>query len=160
MENIQRPTKKIGLNTWISWGASIVIIGLTFKLLHWEGGEWMIAIGLLTESCLFFLLGYASLSDQNGSALTGPTEPVKSTSNVEGLLATSIDAQVIDRLRKGFDQFNKTVESVNTITSTKPTTDNMIYEIENATREIQELRKNLAELNTVYRAQLEAFRKG
>jgi hypothetical protein len=159
MENIRPTQKRIGLNTLISWGASIVIVGLTFKLLHWEGGEWMIAIGLLTESCLFFLLGYASLNDQNRGSLTLTADTAAPSKNMEDLLATSIDKQTIERLKNGFEQFNKTVESVNYITDTTKTTQDMVREIENTTREVQQLRKNLEELNTVYRAQLDAFRK-
>ena len=49
---------KLGINTFISWGASIVIVGLMFKILHWKNGELMIAIGLITEEILFFILGF------------------------------------------------------------------------------------------------------
>lgn len=49
---------RIGINSVISWGASVVIIGLMFKILHWPGGEWMIAVGLVTEAILFFILGF------------------------------------------------------------------------------------------------------
>jgi len=160
MENTQTTNKKIGLNSLISWGASVVIIGLTFKLLHWDGGEWMIAIGLLVESCLFFLLGFASLNDPNGTSLTNPAPGRdKDAKGMDDVLSTSIGPDVIDRLKRGFDQFNKTVESVNSITGSAQSTEGMVKEIEMATREIHELRKNLAELNNAYRAQLDAFRK-
>ncbi len=53
---------KIGINSLISWGASIVIIGLMFKILHWENGETMIAVGLITEAFLFFVLGFQAES--------------------------------------------------------------------------------------------------
>ncbi|SEL74826.1 type IX secretion system motor protein PorL/GldL [Parapedobacter koreensis] len=49
---------KFGINTLISWGASVVIVGLMFKILHFQGGEWMIAIGLTVEALLFFVLGF------------------------------------------------------------------------------------------------------
>ena len=71
--------KKIGLNTVISWGASIVILGLMFKILHWKGGEWMIGLGLITESILFFILGVAAMSvEEEGAAAAdeeGPPPP-------------------------------------------------------------------------------------
>jgi hypothetical protein len=160
MENISRANKKVSLNTVINWGASIVIIGLTFKLLHWEGGEWMIAIGLLTEACLFFMLGYATLSEQNNTQVqVFKSEPAYRDKSVDDLLTTSIDKQVIEKLKNGFEQFNKTVASVNSITDSTKTTQEMVREIEKTTQEVQILRRNLEELNTVYRAQLEAFRK-
>lgn len=161
MSNVQRLSKKIGLNTLISWGASVVIIGLTFKILHWRGGEWMIGLGLLVEACLFFLLGYAAMSDNSGQALTFvPEETERVTNNkLDDVLATNIDADVLDRLKTGFEKFNKTVESVNSVAGSAETTQKMLVEIEHATIEIQELRKNIAELNNAYRSQLEAFRK-
>lgn len=54
----QKKKFKLGINTLISWGASVVIVGLMFKILHWEGGEMMIAAGLITEAILFFALGF------------------------------------------------------------------------------------------------------
>lgn len=163
MDNMQRIGKKIGINTLISWGASVVIIGLTFKILHWPGGEWMIAIGLIVEAGLFFLMGYASLSEPAQTPLTENTvvlEPSHAARNFEELLATTVDEQTIQRLKVSFDHFNKTVESVNSVTSSATATQNMMTEIEHATIEVQELRRNLSELNSVYKAQLEAFRKG
>lgn len=154
--------KRIGINTLISWGASVVIIGLTFKILHWAGGEWMIAIGLLVEAGLFFLMGYASLSDPGQASLTGTvvdSRPGSAARNFEEVLATQVDEEVIDKLKNSFDRFSKTVESVNSVTGSATATQGMMTEIEHATVEIQELRRNLAELNAAYRAQLEAFRK-
>jgi gliding motility-associated protein GldL len=49
---------KLGINSLISWGATVVIIGLMFKILHWKGGEMMIAVGLITEAILFFVMGF------------------------------------------------------------------------------------------------------
>ncbi|WP_175634881.1 type IX secretion system motor protein PorL/GldL [Pedobacter ghigonis] len=48
------------LHVAISWGASIVIIGALFKILHIGGifGNYMIGIGLGVESILFFLTGF------------------------------------------------------------------------------------------------------
>ena len=48
------------LHTAISWGASIVIIGALFKILHIGGiwGNYMIGIGLGVEALLFFLTGF------------------------------------------------------------------------------------------------------
>lgn len=47
-----------GINTLINWGATVVIIGLMFKILHFKGGEWMIGIGLAVEALLFFIMGF------------------------------------------------------------------------------------------------------
>ncbi len=54
------------LHVAISWGASIVIIGALFKILHIGGifGNYMIGIGLGVESILFFLT-VSSRQNQN-----------------------------------------------------------------------------------------------
>src|SRR6201986_559354 len=48
----------IGLNNVVSWGATIVIIGLLFKIQHWQYGSFFISVGLITEALLFFILGF------------------------------------------------------------------------------------------------------
>ena len=47
-----------GINNIVSWGATVVIIGLMFKILHFPGATPFIIAGLSTEAILFFLLGF------------------------------------------------------------------------------------------------------
>src|SRR6185312_3379903 len=47
-----------GINNIVSWGATIVIVGLMFKILHWPGATYFISGGLSAEAILFFLLGF------------------------------------------------------------------------------------------------------
>lgn len=53
-----------GINNVVSWGATVVIIGLLFKIQHWQYGEWFISIGLITEALLFFILGFQRDTDE------------------------------------------------------------------------------------------------
>src|SRR4051812_21738186 len=50
--------KPYGIGNIVSWGATVVIIGLMFKILHLPGATYWIATGLITEAALFFLLGF------------------------------------------------------------------------------------------------------
>lgn len=50
--------KPYGIGNIVSWGATVVIIGLMFKILHWPGATYWIAGGLITEAILFFILGF------------------------------------------------------------------------------------------------------
>lgn len=135
--------KKIGLNTVISWGASVVIIGLMFKILHWPGGELFIAVGLLTEAFLFFILGIASMAVvEEGSKEEG------AGSSLHDLLASSITPKVIDRLSSGFQQFNKTVESVNQVAGSFPVTEKLIKEMEATTVDVKKFRDNMGAVGT------------
>ncbi len=47
-----------GINNVVSWGATIVIIGLLFKIQHWPYGGLFISLGLGTEAFLFLILGF------------------------------------------------------------------------------------------------------
>ena len=46
------------LNYAYSWGASIVILGALFKLTHLPGGNFMLFIGMGTETVVFFLSAF------------------------------------------------------------------------------------------------------
>ena len=50
--------KPYGITNIVSWGATVVIIGLLFKIQHWPYGGLFISAGLTTEAALFFLLGF------------------------------------------------------------------------------------------------------
>ena len=142
MSSQQKGAKKIGLNTVISWGASVVIIGLMFKILHWQGGEYMIAIGLLTESFLFFILGIASMT------VVEDVPDGQKAADINDLLSTAITPKVIERLSMGFQQFNKTVESVNQVAGSFNVTQNLIKELETATTDVKKFRDNMSVVAT------------
>jgi gliding motility-associated protein GldL len=50
--------KPYGIGNIVSWGATIVIIGLLFKIQHWPYGGTFISIGLGAEALLFLILGF------------------------------------------------------------------------------------------------------
>jgi len=47
-----------GINNVVSWGATVVIIGLLFKIQHWPYGGFFISLGLGMEAFLFLILGF------------------------------------------------------------------------------------------------------
>ena len=136
----QKGKKKIGLNSVISWGASVVIIGLMFKILHWPGGELFISAGLLTESFLFFILGIAAMTVEE----EGAADASGDGSKLNDLLASSITPKVIERLSAGFAQFNKTVESVNQVAGSFNVTQALIKEMESTTGDVKKFRDNMS----------------
>jgi len=133
--------KKAGLNSVISWGASVVIIGLMFKILHWPFGEYIIGIGLATESLLFAILGFASMNVVTEGA-TGPDG--KPAESMAELLSSAITPKVIEKLTLGFQQFTKTVESVNQVTASFGVTQSLIKELENTTNDVKKFRDNMS----------------
>jgi hypothetical protein len=49
---------KRALNFCYSWGASVVILGAMFKILHLPYGNQMLAVGMITEFFVFFIFGF------------------------------------------------------------------------------------------------------
>ena len=165
----QKKKFKLGINTLISWGASVVIIGLMFKILHWKGGEYMIAIGLITEAILFFVLGFqsepvdpdwtkvypeleedfkgeVSRSSGNGSA--------SSTAALDQMLTEAkIGPELIESLGLGLRTFGDKVSAISGIADTASATtelaskvktasgsfDNLSQAFENATSSLREM---------------------
>jgi len=60
-------------------GAAVVILGAMFKILDWQGANWMIGIGLSTEAAIFFLSAFEPRSTDVDWSLVYPelsgTEP-------------------------------------------------------------------------------------
>ncbi|MDL2256301.1 gliding motility protein GldL [Parabacteroides sp. OttesenSCG-928-K15] len=52
------------LNLVYSWGASIVIIGAMFKILHLPYANWIIGISLSVEALVFFIFGFEKPNDE------------------------------------------------------------------------------------------------
>ncbi len=146
----QNQKKKIGLNSVISFGASVVILGLMFKILHWKGGEIMIGIGLATEACLFAILGWASrVGPEDEAAEAG------SGANLSELLSSAVTPKIVEGLTNGFKQFTQTVQSVNQIAGSAGSATNFIKEIETATGDVKKFRDNMTSVSGGF----EAFNK-
>ena len=146
----QNQKKKIGLNSVISFGASVVILGLMFKILHWKGGEIMIGVGLATEALLFAILGWAArVSPEEEAAEAG------TGTNLNELLSSAVTPKVVEGLTNGFKQFTQTVQSVNQIAGSASSAGNFIKEIETATGDVKKFRDNMTSVSSGF----EAFNK-
>lgn len=136
--------KKIGLNSIISFGASIVILGLMFKILHWKGGEIMIGLGLATEAVLFAILGWAARDVVGEEGKDG----APAGANLAEMLNSAVTPKVVEGLTKGFQQFTQTVQSVNSIVGSAGTATNFVKEIEVATGDVKKFRDNMTSVST------------
>lgn len=136
---------KLGINTLINWGATVVIVGLMFKILHFKGGEWMIGIGLAVEALLFFIMGfmqsesepdwtrvYPELDDDfNGELPVRAAKPlpiaqsvaVGNTAALDKLLQDAkIDENLIGNLGDGLRTFSDKVSSISKVADTATAT--------------------------------------
>lgn len=129
-----------GINTLINWGASVIIIGLMFKILHFKGGEWMIGVGLAVEACLFFIMGFMStdkdvdwtrvypeldeqykgeLPDRGTSSTKTLGVPIGNAVALDKLLQDAkIDENLIGNLGDGLRSFGDKVASISNVANT------------------------------------------
>ncbi len=120
----------------ISWGASVVIIGAMLKILHWKGGESMIAAGLITEALLFFITGFnppskdvpwervypeldeayiGDLPTVSARQVAAPT-PVQATAALDKMLADAkIGPELISSLGEGLRTFGDKVATISKV---------------------------------------------
>ncbi len=86
-----KASKKI-FNMAYGLGASIVIIGALFKILHWElgplNGGILLAIGLITEALIFAISAFEPIEDEYDWSLVYPE-----LSGVEGMVRLNANAE-------------------------------------------------------------------
>jgi gliding motility-associated protein GldL len=86
-----KASKKI-FNMAYGLGASIVIIGALFKILHWElgplNGGILLAIGLITEALIFAISAFEPIEDEYDWSLVYPE-----LSGVEGMARLNANAE-------------------------------------------------------------------
>lgn len=112
----QKGKSRIGLNNIISWGASVVIIGLMAKLMHWPWGDWMIVVGLGTEALLFFLLGFQKETPEAETvAVAGPSNAGASNALDKLLQQGDVNPELIGRLGDGLRSFGDKVKAISDV---------------------------------------------
>ena len=125
-----------GINNIVSWGATIVIIGLLFKIQHWQFATIFITLGLGTEAILFFLLGfqrdpveidwkraYPELDEDYDGELPGKQKKIaggdsfSNTAALDQMLAEAkIGPELIGSLASGLRTFGDKVAGISRVT--------------------------------------------
>lgn len=148
------------LHTAISWGASIVIIGALFKILHLGGlmGDYMIGIGLGVEAILFFLTGftppaedvdwtkvYPELSDDYTGEARRPVQQVVSagpstTQALDKMLADAkVGPELIESLGSGLRSFGDKVSAISNVADVSLATNDFTAKVQTASAKFDQL---------------------
>jgi len=101
-----KQTKKL-FNMAYGLGASIVIVGALFKILHWElgplNGGILLAIGLITEALIFAISAFEPVDDDLDWSLVYPElaggmgkDRDKGSDDAEGILSKKLDEMLKD----------------------------------------------------------------
>lgn len=152
------------LHVAISWGASIVILGALFKILHIGGsfGNYAIGIGLGVEAFLFFLTGFRQpeqelpwervypelRADFDGELPKASARPVaaagfSSTAALDKMLTDAkIGPELIESLGAGLRTFGDKVAAISTVADASAATNEFTTKIKAASSSFDNL--NLA----------------
>ncbi|MDR0969823.1 MAG: gliding motility protein GldL [Lentimicrobiaceae bacterium] len=156
------------------WGASVVIAGALFKILHWKGADVMLMVGMLTEAIIFFFSAfekrhedpkwervYPQLADgkkSNGKVVT-PTATTESASQKLDKMfeEANIDAALIDRLGKGLNKLSDNANQMADVTNAAAATNEYVKVMHKATESIGSLSSSYAKASEIVSKSVEGL---
>lgn len=168
----QSRAEKKFMNMAYGLGASIVIIGALFKIIHFEigplTGNVMLTFGLVTEAIIFAISAFESVDDDLDWALVYPElsgaqakDKAENPKDAQGLLSQKLDellkdAQIDGELMASLGDSIKNFEGA--AKSMAPTVDGM-----NATKKYSEemslAAAQMESLNSLYKVQLDSVNR-
>lgn len=159
------PSGKRFFNYTYSWGASIVIIGAMFKILHLPYGSWILGLGMVVEALVFFISGFdnpalreESIEDETMRAHASVTVQNQTPFSPEQAKKMSEAVQNIDDFSKTMCSLNEVslslLSSYNHLTST---TEGVTSSSMGFADNLKGLNNNVTRLNAIYEAQLQSI---
>lgn len=163
-----KSTKKL-TNMVYGLGASVVILGALFKIMHWPGGNAMLIIGLCVEALVFAYSAFEPVDDELDWSLVYPElaggQPSKRGATVieqekeaEGMLSkkldemlreAKIDANLMSSLGESIKNFEGAAKGI------APTVDAMASQ-KKYSEELTTAATQMETLNNIYKAQVES----
>ena len=154
------------------WGASVVIVGALFKIMHWPGANEMLIAGMSTEGIIFFLsafepphkewdwsLVYPELAGMiDDAALNGEIEfdengnPIEKLPVSEDPLTAKLDkmledahitSELIDRLGQGMQNLADSANSMNNMANVTAATDKFVSNMDNVANQAGRLLESM-----------------
>jgi gliding motility-associated protein GldL len=107
-------------------GASVVIVGALFKIMHWPGASAMLIVGLSAEAALFLLFAFAPVEhapdwtliypeladDPHGHTPVKKAAPAKESNNLVAKLDNMLDNSKLDQ-----DVFNRLADGIKNLSA-------------------------------------------
>ena len=169
-----KSTKKL-FNMAYGLGASVVIIGALFKILHWEFGPLtgglLLAVGLITEALIFAISAFEPVEDEfdwslvypelNGGMSNGKDNELEEMKEAESSLSkkldnlleeAGIDASLMESLGASIKNFEGAAKGL------APTADAM-QSTQKYSEEMVHAAAQMESLNSLYKVQLESASK-
>ena len=128
-----------------SLGASVVILGAMFKILHLNGASYMLGIGMSVEAIIFALgifdkpvkeFEWNKVFDFESEKLRSnnlvPTPQVESKSSLKVNYSETISDEDVKKLSEGIRNLSSTADQLNALTSVVKSTDKLTSNLDNA----------------------------
>jgi len=125
------------------WGASVVILGALFKILHFHGADIMLMLGMGTEAIIFFFSAFEPLHKEFNWALVYPELGVAEdpkdaakgnvTQQLDKMLAEAkIGPELIDSLASGMRNLSDNAKKLSNTTDAVMATDGYVTNLTKA----------------------------
>lgn len=166
-----KSTKKL-FNMAYGLGASIVIMGALFKILHWElgplNGGILLAVGLITEAIIFAISAFEPVDDDldwalvypelSGGAAGSKKNQNQDTEGAEGILSKKLD-EMLKGAKIDSDLMTSLGESIRSFEGAardmSPTTD-ALKSTKKYSEEMAIAAAQMESLNSLYKVQVES----
>jgi len=146
-------------------GASVVIIGALFKILHFKigiiTGGVMLTIGMVTEALVFAFSAFESVDEEYDWTLAYPELKGDAPKDAEGLLAqklntileeAQLDAELVGKLTTSINNFQDASMNVAPVVESIAATNNYSEQLSIASSQMESL-------NNLYKLQVESSEK-
>ncbi|MBI2968245.1 MAG: gliding motility protein GldL [Bacteroidetes bacterium] len=140
------------------WGASVVILGALFKIMHFPGAGPMLIVGLGTEAIIFFFSAFEPVHEEYDWSLAYPELKYGHDEN-KGTVTQQLDdmlkdanvsPEVIGTLGSGLTAFSDTVAKITDISSAAIATDEYGKNVSQASQSVSKLNQKYEESSKIY----------
>lgn|SRR5690606_31256562 len=137
------------------WGASIVIVGALFKILHWPGANLMLIVGLLTEAVIFFVSAFEPLHEDPDWSLVYPElalghaddskkldsgDDLSITEELDNMLEEAkIDSELIKSLGDGMRNLSQNAQDIGEVSGAAGATQEYVSSLKGASEKVTSL---------------------
>ena len=162
-----RSSKKL-FNMAYGLGASIVILGALFKILHWElgplNGGLLLAVGLITEAIIFAISAFEPVDDDLDWSLVYPElaggmgSSKKEAQDPQGILAKKLDEMLKDARIDGemMNSLGESIRSFEGATKSMAPTAEAMNSTKRYSEEMAMAAAQMESLNSLYKVQVES----
>ena len=148
------------------YGASIVILGALFKIMHWPGADQMLIVGLITESLIFALIAMEPLHEEVDWTRVFPELGIEENNDENRLLPllkkggmggggaadhlakeldkAGIDQALLSKLKDGMSNLADNAKSLGAISTAACATDSYVKSLEIASEGLSKLTEQYA----------------